>query len=582
MNLFSYIKSRTPILDVVQEYCTLKKAGSYWKGPCPFHSERTASFTVSPHKDIFYCFGCHQGGDVISFIATLERCSQKEAADFLIERYNLEIPEQFKQATHYDKGERHRYEKMCELITIWCQEQLKPTTEAHAYLVGRGFIQASLDAFSIGYFPRHGLAALQGYLSKHHIMLQDLKDIHFVMDGKQGLYTPFEERIIFPIKDHSGRVVAFGGRIFKQHDDRPKYYNSHETTYFNKSATLYGLHRAKQAIKNSQRIILVEGYLDVMALHQSGYQEAVATLGTACTEEHLKLLSRYAQKLIIMYDGDKAGKQAAIRLIRLALDSSVDVLCVTLPAGEDPASCLAHQKPLSDLLSQAEDMMSFVLHEKSADIHKKSVNERLVIIDELLQLFSSLDDHLKKNMFLQRISEQFQVPLSLLIQRTQRSPGHPPSHAAAEQPQTEIEHLPSLEKKIFSAILKLKSPCPEIDELCDEQFIQANFPPTLARLYSVVQHARTDQGTVDMNHLLSLLNEQDKRIISELLIDEDHEAPQTISLLLEQFLKKQWKLMVNDVKMELAHGNARQGDSLQKKLHELQIVQKKLIERGLI
>ena len=340
MNLFSYIKQRISILEVVGEYATLKKAGLYWKGCCPFHHERTPSFTVSPHKEIFYCFGCHVGGDVISFIGKIEHCSPLEAARHLAERHRIELPADINwEKSSDDQEAKNAYYKTCAVFAAWCEKELQKNTPARRYIAERKITEHSIKEFSLGYCPA-SLKSLLSYAKDQNILAQNLKEAHIVMEGKQGLYSPFEERIIFPIRDHIGRFVGFGGRIFKEGDDRAKYYNSHDHALFNKGTTLFGLDRAKKAISQQEEAFLVEGYTDLIIMNQYGYTTTVATLGTACTQEHLNLLARYAQRLYIMYDGDAAGQNAIIRLAQLCWNAAIEPFVIFLNSQDDPATFL--------------------------------------------------------------------------------------------------------------------------------------------------------------------------------------------------------------------------------------------------
>src|SRR5579872_72411 len=251
MNLFTYLKNQISILDVIQEYTALKKAGIYWKGHCPFHHEKTASFTVSPHKEIFYCFGCHVGGDVITFIAKVENCSPMEAAKHLIDRHSIEIPEALLNNASATQGnEKNRYGEICHQVAQWCNTKLRDSAIARDYLTQRGITPASITYFSLGYFPG-GLAAIKEFVSHmrdHNVLAQELVETHILAQGKTVLYSPFEERIIFPIKDQLGRNCGFGGRVFKQIDERAKYYNSRENEFFSKGTLLFGLDLAKKSI----------------------------------------------------------------------------------------------------------------------------------------------------------------------------------------------------------------------------------------------------------------------------------------------------------------------------------------------
>ena len=364
MNLFSYIKTKVSIIDVVNEYTHLKRAGLYYKAHCPFHHEKTASFTVSPGKEIFYCFGCHANGDVISFIAGMEHCSPLEAVKHLADRYHVEMPSELMlEEADIDIKKRDGYFHVCKTVASWCNEQLMSNPPVLTYVQSRGINQASINAFMLGYFPGgiKSIKLLLQSMGAENIMASDLLEAHILQEGSRALYSPFEERIIFPIKDHLGRFCGFGGRIYKSDDTRPKYYNSRESPNFEKGSLLFGLDLAKKSIKESETVFLVEGYTDCIAMVQHGYPQAVATLGTACTLEHLKHLSRYASAVYVVYDGDAAGQQAMLRLAELCWQCSMDMYTIILPSQEDPASLLVSGKSLAPYVAQAQDIFSYFM-----------------------------------------------------------------------------------------------------------------------------------------------------------------------------------------------------------------------------
>ncbi len=270
MDIFSFIKSNVNILDVTKQYANLKKTGLYWKGHCPFHHEKTASFTVSPHRDIFYCFGCSSGGDVITFMSKVEQCSAIDAVKLLADRYNIDLPEDSHIPSIGSADEKDRYFQLCALVNKWCCEQLQKSPLAKEYLDSRTITHESITYFGIGFFPS-GLSSVQSlirYAQKNNVLADDLLKANILGQAKRVLYSPFEGRIIFPIKDHLGRFCGFGGRVFKPEDNRAKYYNSKENTYFTKGQLLFGFDLAKQSIQKSESVFLVEGYTDCIAMYQ--------------------------------------------------------------------------------------------------------------------------------------------------------------------------------------------------------------------------------------------------------------------------------------------------------------------------
>lgn len=414
MNLFNFIKQRLPILDVIGEYATLKKAGLYWKGCCPFHYEKTPSFSVSPHKEIFYCFGCHAGGDVISFITKIEHCTPLEAAQHLVERYNITLPADVEWQRGQDSHEaKSMYTKTCLVFAHWCAQQLQQDTAAQTYLHERAITPESIRTFMLGYCSSD-IKSLLAAGKRDGVFATNFVDAHILLEGKQGLYSPFEDRIIFPIRDTIGKYVGFGGRVFKKHDDRPKYYNSHDHAFFNKGSILYGLDQAKKKISEKNDVFLVEGYTDLIMMSQHGFTNTVATLGTACSQEHLKILSRYAQRLSIVYDGDQAGHNAVLRLAELCWHVALDPYVLVLPLGEDPAVFLRQGGDLTQVHTGAQDIFSFVIQSTGSAFSQKSLQERLAVAHKILSIIRILADPLKQDLLLNQASDIFGLPFETL------------------------------------------------------------------------------------------------------------------------------------------------------------------------
>ena len=306
------VVARNPIEDVVGQYVTMQRRGSNLFGLCPFHGEKTASFSVAPEKGIYYCFGCHKGGGVINFIMEIENLSYPDAVRFLAKRAGLEVPEDPEYQSRYRTQER-----------LWalCQEAARffhgtlysPAGEAGLQYAGRrGLSKGTLTRFGVGFAPNRWDGLLTAMKGKGYSEEELLESGLALRSEKSGnLYDRFRNRLMFPIIDVRGHVIGFGGRVMD--DSTPKYLNSPETLIFNKRKNLFAMNLAKKS--KSGRIILVEGYMDAVALHQFGFDYAVASLGTALTEEHASLLAKYTDQVVLIYDGDQAGQSATRRAI---------------------------------------------------------------------------------------------------------------------------------------------------------------------------------------------------------------------------------------------------------------------------
>lgn len=561
MNLFNFIKTRVPILDVVGEYSTLKKAGLYWKGQCPFHSEKTASFTVSPHKEIFYCFGCHAGGDVITFMAKKENCSPLEAARLLADRYQIDIPKDIAiESAESSTENRKRYGEICKVFAQWCQAQLLKSPQLLLYLQQRNFNKEISDYYMLGYFPSGAMAVkdLLQFAGRHQLLPHDLIEANILNEGRSTLYSPFEERLIFPIKDHLGRFCGFGGRIYKPNDERPKYYNSKENSYFAKGSLLFGLDLAKKHIQETEHAFLVEGYTDCMAMVQYGYKNTVATLGTACTLEHLKQLSRYAQHLYVIYDGDNAGHQAMLRLTELCWQVNLELKVVCLPAKDDPASYLAKNHNIKNVVANAKDIFMFFIDTMGIDFSTKPLSEKIHLIRKLLDTIFHIDDPLKRDILLQKASKTLEVPiqamqneLSRLEERTVQTQGNTQNSPASESDTHEagLEKGLRLEKKVFYAILSNM----QLFTLSNEKYVLEYLPSPLRDILKKLQHIKGENSAVEFSLFFDQLDSEERLYVSRLLLEhEENIEAATFDNLLLQLQKKHWKVIVHDIKTKIA------------------------------
>lgn len=562
MNIFAFIKGQVPILDVVNEYVQLKRAGEYYKGTCPFHHERTASFTVSPHKGIFYCFGCHATGDVIAFITQQEHYSPLQAAQFLIDRFGLTVPDSVS-FEHTDPDARKGYTDLCELVTQWARENFKNSARAQEYCTARGLSSNTVQLFGIGYFPsgNTALKSLVQYVQTRGHLVAELLHAHIIDEGKHGLYSSFEERLLFPIKDHLGRVCGFGGRVFKEADDRVKYYNSKENEFFNKGSLLFGLDLAKKTMHEQETVFLVEGYTDCMAMAQHGYANTVATLGTACTVEHLRQLARHVHTVYVLYDGDAAGQKAMLRLADLCWQVTIELRIVQLPIGEDPASFLHAGNILQPLIQQATDIFSFYVYNLENSFAQLPISHKIKSLHKLLGVVARINDPLKQDLIIQQCAQATGLSVSILkrelqgvrITQVQDIP-------VADDPLSKISLL---EKKIVSAILA------EPTLLKDEErwHVIRQMDP---RLRTILERIRAGQQCT----------EDEQQLMHQIMISQDEGIQHNVEQLWTQFQKNQWKAIVQDIKHKIAQAEQEHdAEQVKKLLASFQELKKKSVAR---
>ena len=361
------IKDRLNIVDVVSQYVKLDRAGQNMRARCPFHAERTPSFMVSPDRGTYHCFGCGVGGDIFTFVQAIEGVDFKGALKILADKAGVELV----YARGEKKDDKDKLFEALEAATIFYQSKLD--ADAKKYLKGRGVSDGTISAFRLGY-AGDAWSELSDHLRRKKFTEKDIVDAGLAKKGDKGLTDKFRNRIMFPIADTAGRVVAFSGRTFgeKAHPDAPKYLNSPETALYHKSKILYGFDRAKQSIRKHNFAVLVEGQMDLILSHQSGWSNTVAVSGTAFTVEHAALIKRMSENLVIALDPDEAGFKAASRAARAALQQSMNVKVAQLPQGLDPADLIVKEgnDAWRSHIRTAKDIITFlldVLEEKSKD-----------------------------------------------------------------------------------------------------------------------------------------------------------------------------------------------------------------------
>ncbi|MCK5295150.1 MAG: DNA primase [Arcobacteraceae bacterium] len=346
-NSIENLKNNLDIVDIISQYLQIKKSGANFKACCPFHGEKTPSFVISPAKQIYHCFGCGVGGDSIKFVMEYEKLSYPEALEKLASMVNFSL--------EYDDNYKKQDYSSIEKLNEYYQKLLTHNNVAHQYLLDRGISSFSIEKFEIGYAPTSQDTI--NFLKSNFLSLTDAQDFGLIDTGQNGLYARFIERITFPIYTLNSKIIGFGGRTITGHN--AKYINSPQTKHFNKSRLLYGYNLAKENVYKHKEIIITEGYLDVIMLHQAGFDNSVATLGTALTAEHLPILNRGEPRVIVAYDGDKAGLNAAFKASTLLSHNSFEGGVVIFGEGYDPADMVKEGK-IEELNSMFKNVKSFI------------------------------------------------------------------------------------------------------------------------------------------------------------------------------------------------------------------------------
>lgn len=597
MTLFDCIKEKVSLLDVIGQSIQLRQAGTYWKGPCPFHAEKDASFTVSPERSIFYCFGCHASGDVIGFIARLENMSQTEAAHYLVERYQLSLPPHIKNAhqlTSQEKDAKNRYFQLCKLVAAWAHAYLLNDAKAYKYLSDRSISATTIQQFQIGYFPsgNTALGNLVKSLTKDGFLLEDLRTHGIVLEGKGTLFSPFEERIIFPIKDTLDRHCGFGGRVFKPGDERPKYYNSKETEGFEKGKLLYGYDSAKKALLEAEHGFLVEGYIDCVMMAQHGFTNTVATLGTAGTLTHLKTLARSIETLYLLYDGDSAGIKAMLRLTEMCWEANLDLKVITLPAGHDPASFLSNGGALKPLVDGALDIVTFYINSTGTGFTTKSLAQKMIVAEKIAGVIARLKSTFKQDLLLHHAAGVMNIPFESIKglaqqvaqtynQRSDEADEASQSGNKNGEPNGVESDIIILEEKIFSAILQSMANgslvrIPEEMRVC--------FSPSMRTILErLVDYEQQNDGKITVDGFINRMDSSEKSWVERIrcMYDGSLQLPM-IDTLLTRLYRHEWQNMVNELKQQIAQARQEQNVALvQTLLERFAHLKETMVTRGL-
>jgi len=419
------IRSTVDIVDVVSDYVRLKRSGQSYKGLCPFHDENTPSFHVNPEDNLFYCFGCQKGGDVFSFVQEMEGIGFLESARWLADRAGISIP----QSEADEEAASHR-EAIYQALRIAGRFFYRQRTQsergapARRYLSERDFDAETLNTFGVGYAP-DSWDALLNHAQEEHIKPEVLHDAGLIIERNSGdgYYDRYRGRVIFPIFSHVGKVVGFAGRILDADADQPKYINSPETDVYHKSDVLYGLYQGKQAIRREKEVWVVEGYTDVMALHQVGIEHVVATCGTALTPGHVQMLDRYAQRVILLFDGDEAGGRAARSGLQTVLSEGLGAYAVTLPAGHDPDSYVKEHG--ADALHEhvantRSDLPQFMVNQAREAGRMQTPEDRVTVQSEVVEAVAKIPDANLRREYVRQAGDVLDVPPGDLLADLER------------------------------------------------------------------------------------------------------------------------------------------------------------------
>jgi DNA primase len=518
------VKQQADIVRVVGEYLRLKKSGQNFTGLCPFHSEKTPSFAVHPVRQIYHCFGCGVGGDVFKFVMEVEKTTFPEAVRTVAEKCGIPIPRPRERSPEERQATQQRTAlvEMHRAAAEFFARQLD-TAEgrvAAAYLEERGLDRETLPRFGLGYAPSAGDALYRLLKQKYPDKLLELSGL-FSRDASGRMYDRFRRRIMFPIANESGKVIAFGGRALG--DDMPKYMNSPETPIYSKSNVLYHLDRAKEGVRQSDFAVLVEGYMDTIAVARAGITNVVASCGTSLAESQVKLLGRFTRRIIVNYDPDTAGQAATERSLTLLLEKDFDVRVLALPGGADPDKFLREQgtEAYKKLLSQAPAYLDYLIG-RARQMDRSSAQGKLAAVNFLMPYVQRIPNRLMRSEWASRIASELRVDEPVLRESLRR--------AAAER-RSEVKSKPEFlapvvkpaERRLMKMLVEAEGFRERLARSMAEDQVHRGLETEkiFAELIAVaVRGDRPDPAT-----LAETLEEKDRRLLFDILFEPLAEAP---------------------------------------------------------
>jgi len=580
-HIIDRIRETVDIVELISRYINLKKQGKNFKALCPFHTEKTPSFTVNADKQIFYCFGCGAGGNVFNFLMRYEKITFLEAIQKLSAETGIELPkfrEDERKLSEYDQLYR-AYQFACDFYHNLLHSKY---SQIEPYLKKRQIDPETIKFFKIGYVPDEWDTLYQEILRKK-MDLEPFQKAGLILESekdRQKKYDRFRNRLMFPILNLSGRIIAFGGRDLGGTTETPKYINSPESAVYIKSQVLYGLYFAKEWIRQEGFVIMVEGYMDHLQLFQNDIKNVVATSGTALTSEHAKLIRRYTKEIVLCYDADAAGIQAAVRGGQILFQDNLNVRVIILPENEDPDSFLRknNKSEFYALLKTARDYFDFRIEQLQKTIGMQDVSQKSKIVEDLIDCLGGHSDPLKQNFYGNIIAEKFNLQESTITEeirrkskqiksREMRYQDNEPDRKAQEKPSLSLVGAWSAEKDLLLILLNhLDEVKNVIFQLVEEQdFLNKEF----RHIFTLVKE-NSSKSKDELTHwLFSIL--EDERIVSLLTAELFKEISKPERYLNDCILKikvTRYQTEIDTIKQQLKQLNPSQPE-YQAHLHQI-------------
>ncbi|MFC1889621.1 DNA primase [Thermodesulfobacteriota bacterium] len=568
------ISHRIDIVELVNEYVPLKKTGRNYRGLCPFHTEKTPSFFVTPDKGIFHCFGCGTGGDCFSFLMKIRNFTFPEACEELAKRAGVALPRPKAGPEQEARDRKHRLLfRINEIAGDHFHDVLLHGREgqgARDYLRDRGISDEMVGKFRLG-FAIKSWEGMVRHLAEKRVPRELASEVGLIMPGKKvGYYDRFRGRLMFPIEDLGGSVIGFGGRVID--NEEPKYLNSPESAIYEKGKSIYGLPITKEAIRQHDSVIVVEGYFDLIALSQHGIENVVATLGTAFTPAQIAILRRYTKNVIMIYDSDEAGQKAMQRSLESLLEGGMSTKYIPLPAGSDPDSAIRTlgAEEFRRRLDGARPLLESMIEDLAAETRRAGVADRSGAVRKILPLLNKIQDRIKRDLYVKLLSEAFGLDTkAVLLEMKSVGTGRRSTRSTpAAQPQN--GHRQVEETILGIALANMEGIKP--DEL-EEAIADFSTPEFIEIGEMVVEGLRAPDGR-DLKGLIHRVSESQRTMISKLMFKANDLDEETAGILYRDSLKRvkrnRIKQEIRDLREEISMAERRGDEEKWRKLLERQ------------
>jgi DNA primase len=536
------IKRTVDIVELIGQFVQLKRSGQSYMGLCPFHSEKAPSFTVSPSKQMFHCFGCKKGGDLFAFWMEYHRVSFPQALKDLAEKYHVSLPERDPGTT----GIKETILRANEAAAAFFHHLLTKSGKGKAgreYLQRRGIPGEIIDEFKLGYAPEEWDALAKALREKKIDPETALQAGLLIPRKTEGHYDRFRNRVMFPIFDMRSQIVGFGGRVLDQ--SLPKYLNTPETPVFQKGELLYGLHVAFSRIRETGKVVIVEGYTDVLALIKHGFRGAVATLGTALTRDHIRKLKGYAREAVVLFDSDTAGTAAAMKSLSFFLDENMPARVMSLPDGEDPDTFVNKSgiAAFQTLLERSVPMFDFFIDRKMAE-GGKEIEHRVKVLEDIFPVLAELKSHVQRALYVNRLSEKLQVTEKTLAAEYQKWASKSTPGATLSQPQGKKDAKRIDDVYLLNLLLHHPKTIPQLRDLEWKSLVS---DPVVIEIVSCILEKDAGTEAIDQEDLLAgLRREEPREVLREALLGPSIFTGEEVEKALQDFKEKILRIKIQD------------------------------------